>query len=249
MKKYLKSVLLFIVVLININWQTMDYKVLDWHSANKLKDQMNATFVAQPDFNFSKVYLLNDSSYLIMPLNPFGNSLLTDKKELLDKWISEQYFPVNDEVNKFYFENHDKIGNLIANKETLKQELYNYVFKGENKTFHEFSTDEIDNIYKLLQKKRKYQDFKLNFIVLVGDFILSQYKQENYRWGLLRSKQFLNPVMNLIIVTDEKEKRYYNLENKISGKFGYVGVQYYLKAISGNLTSRADEITEIAKVM
>ena len=85
--------------------------------------------------------------------------------------------------------------------------------------------------------------------MLVGDFILNQHKQENYRWGLLRSKQFLNPVMSLIIVTDEKEKRYYNLEDKISGKFGYVGVQYYLKSISDALTSRADEITEIAKVM
>lgn len=227
----------------------MDYKVLDWHAANGLKDQMNATFVMQPDFNFSKVYLLNNSSYLIMPLNPFGNSLVTDKKELLDKWISEQNFPANDEVNKFYFENHDKIDNLIARKEVLKQELCNYVFKGENKTFDELSAEEIDGIYKVLKKSKKYPAFKLNFIVLVGDFILNQNKLENYSWGLLRSKQFLNPVMSLIIVTDEKEKRYYNLEDKISGKFGYVGVQYYLKSISDALTSRADEIAEIAKVM
>jgi len=249
MNNYFKKVLLFIVVLVNINWQTMDYKVLDWSSANELKGKMEAAFVLQLDFNLSKVYLLSDSSYLVMPLNPFGSSILTSKKDLLDKWISEQHFPVSDEVNKFYFDNQDKIDNLIANKEALKQSLCNYVFKGENKTPDNLSSEEIDSIYKLLKKRKKYQEYKLNFIVLVGDYILNQHKQGGYHWGLLRSKKFLNPVMSLIIVTDEKEKRYYNLEDKISGKFGYVGVQYYFKSISDTLTSRANEIEEIAKIM
>ena len=156
--KYFKSVLLFVALLVNINWQTMDYKVLDWSSANELKDQMNATFVTQPDFNFSKIYLLNNSAYLVMPLNPFGNSLLTSKKDLLDKWISEQHFPANDKVSKFYLDNQDRINNLIENKEALKQELCDYVFKGENKTSNELSAEEIDSIYKLLKKRKKYQE-------------------------------------------------------------------------------------------
>lgn len=227
----------------------MDYKVLDWSSANELKDKMNATFVVQPDFNFSKVYLLSDSSYLIMPLNPFGNSVLTSKKDLLDKWISEQHFPVSDEANKFYFDNQDKIDNMIANKKALKQSLCNYVFKGESKTPDNLSSEEIDRIYKVLKKRKKYQEYNLNFIVLVGDYILNQHNQERCHWGLLRSKQLLNPVMSLIIITDEKEKRYYNLEDKMSGKFGYVGVQYYFRSISDAITNRANEIEEIAKVM
>lgn len=226
----------------------MDYKVLDWSSANELKDKMNATFVKQLDFNFSNVYTLSDSSYLIMPLNPFGNSLLTNKKDLLDKWISEQHFPANDEVNKFYFDNQDKMDNLIANKEALKQTLYNYVFKGENKTSNELSAEGIDSIYNLLKKRKKINEYKLNFIVLVGDFILNQYKQENYRWGLLRNKQLLNPIMNLIIVTDEKEKQYFNLEDEIFGKWGYLGIQDILQAIS-NHKRRANEIEDIVKVM
>src|SRR5690606_16347286 len=122
-------------------------------------------------------------SYLVMPLNPFGNSVLTNKKRLLDKWISEQHFPVSDEANKFYFDNQDKIDNLIVNKNALKQSLCNYVFKGESKIPRNLSSEEIDSIYKLLKKRKKYQEYKLNFIVLVGDYILNQNKQEGYRWG------------------------------------------------------------------
>jgi hypothetical protein len=105
-------------VLVNINWRSVDYKVLDSGSANELKDKMDAMFIMQPDFNFSKVYLLNDSSYLIMPLNPFGRSMLTRKKDLLDKWIHDQRFPVIDELNKFYFFNRDNIDDLIVYKTT-----------------------------------------------------------------------------------------------------------------------------------
>lgn len=249
MNNYLKKTLLFIVVLANINWQTMDYKVLDWSSANELKDKMNAVYVEQLDFNFSRVYLLNDSSYLIMPLNPFGNSIITSKKDLLAKWISKQRFPVSGEVNQFYFNNQDKIDNLIASKETLKQSLCNCLFKGESKTPDNLSSEEIDNIYALLKKRKKYQEYKLNFIVLVGDYILNQHKQEGYHWGLLRNKQFLNPLMNLIIVTSEDENQYYNIEDKITGKFGYVGVQYYLKSISDGLTKTSNTIEEIVKIM
>lgn len=249
MNNHFKKLLLFSVVFVNINWHTMDYKVLNWNTANELKDKMNATFVVQPNFNFSKVYLLNDSSYLIMPLNPFGNSMLTSKKNLLDKWISEQHFPISDEANNFYFNNQDKIDNLISNKEALKRSLCNYLFKGKSKSPDSLTSIEIDSIYKLLKKRKRYQEYKLNFIVLVGDYILNQHKHESYHWGLLRSKQLLNPVMSLIIITNEKEKRYFNLEDKMSGKFGYVGVQYYLKSISDSLIKRANEIEEIARVM
>jgi hypothetical protein len=59
---------------------------------------------------------------------------------------------------------------------------------------------------------------------MVGDFLLN--KNKDWKWGVLRSKQLLNPVMSLIVVKDEKQNLYYNLEDNISGKWGYPGVQY-----------------------
>ena len=59
------------------NLTAISSTVLGWRAVNELKDELKAKFVAQLDHNFAKIYLLNESSYLVMPLNPFGNSLLT----------------------------------------------------------------------------------------------------------------------------------------------------------------------------
>jgi hypothetical protein len=226
----------------------MNYKVLDWHSANELKNKMNAVFVEQFDFNFSKKYILSDKSYLIMPLNPFGNSILTKRKDLLDKWINNHHFPSNDKVNKFYFDNQKKIDNIIANKDALKRDLCNYIFKKENIIPDTLTAREIDSIYDLLNKRETYQKYMLNFMVLVGDFVLSQYKNKSYHWGLLKIKQYLNPICHLIIVIDEKKQLFFDIEDKINGKWGYVGVQYILGNISDDLFSRVDEFSNFETI-
>lgn len=243
---YLKRVFLFVIVILNLNWQSMDYKILDWSSANELKEKMNAKVFMNLDFNLSSVYLLEDSSYLITPLNPFGNSLLTKDKSLLEGWVRDQRFPVVDEANKFYFTNQSKIDELLIYKEVLKKDLYKYTLGDEKQNIDNPSEEDIDNIYQVLKKRKKIKEYKLNFIVLVGDFLLN--KNKDWKWGVLRNKQLLNPVMSLIIVKDEKQNLYYNLEDNISGKWGYPGVQYILKTISES-GKKASEIEEIARIM
>lgn len=245
---FFKKVLILIVALVNINWQEMEYKILDWQTANDLKDSMKATFVLQPDFNFSSIYLLKDSSYLIMPLNPFGNSVLTTNKGLLDKWVNEKRFPNIDEANNFYFENQDKIDNLIANKDALKETLCNYIFKEQKKVPSELTKDDIDSIYNILKRRKRIKEYKLNFIILAGDFILTQHKNKNYRWGLLKDKQLLNPIVSLILITDINKNQYFNLEDEIFGKWGYTGMYDILHSIL-NHKRLPNEMVEIEKIM
>jgi hypothetical protein len=242
----LKRVFIFIAILLNLNWQSMKYKVLDWSSANELKKKMNGKVFMNIEFNLSCVYILEDSSYLIIPLNPFGNSLLTSDKALLEDWVKNQHFPVIDEANKFYFKNQSKIDNLLIYKEELKKDLYKYALGDVKQNINTPSEDDIDSIYQILKRRKKIKEYKLNFVVLIGDFLLN--KNKNWKWGVLRSKQLLNPLMSLIIVKDEKQNLYFNLEDNISGKWGYPGVQYVLKAISES-GKKANEIEEIAKVM
>lgn len=244
----LKKMFILIVVLVNINWQEMEYKILDWQAANNLKDSMNAKLVLQPDFNLSSIYLLTDSSYLVMPLNPFGNSIHTTKKILLEKWINEKRFPDTDAANRFYFDNNRKIDSLIINKEFLKDELYEYVFKGEKKTINEFTEDDIDSIYNILKKEKKIKYYKLHFIVLVGDYILFKYSNEKYQWGLLKSKELLNPIVSLVIITDVTQNYFFNIEDEIFGKWGYTSVRDILQAIN-NHKRRSNEMTEITTLL
>jgi hypothetical protein len=223
-----------------------DYKVLDWSSANSLKDTLKGKEITQLEFDLSIVYLLNDSSYLIMPLNPFGNSLLIYKKVILDKFIQMQHFPIDEEQNKFYLDKKAEIDNLLAEKSSLKKSLYNYIYKRNDNLPTELSANQIDEIYRILKKRRKFNIYKLNFIVLVGDFILGHFRDRNYKWGLLRNKQYLNPIINIIIITDEKNREYFNLENEISNKYGYLGLNYILFSIDSHKT-KSNEIEEIVK--
>lgn len=224
----------------------MDYKVLDWSSAAKLKERLKGKVFKSIDFNLASVYLLEDSSYLIMPLNPFGNSILTKDKSLLDNWVKEQRFPDIDDANAFYFNNQVKIEGLLSYKEALKKELYSYVMKDRGEGITNPSVDDIDHIYQTLKKRKKIKEYKLNFIVLVGDCILEANK--DYRWGILENKQLLNPLMNLVIVKDKGKGIYYNLEENSTGKWGYPGMQYILKTVSES-NKKSNEIEEIKKVM
>jgi hypothetical protein len=228
----------------------MDYRVLNWRSANKLRANKSVALILHIEFNLSKVYLLKDCSYLVMPINPFGKALRTGKLEVVNKWIEERYFPAGDIVDGSYFETREKLENLMSFKEELKEDLCQYVFKDQGRLPDSLSAEEIDGIYALLQYKKQYQQFKLNFVVLVGDYIIRRQKKLDIRWGLLVVKQYLNPLISLILITDQRYKRYYNLERQISSKWGYAGVEYFLNAITDGPGARANEILEeIARVL
>ena len=50
------KLLIFLIILFNINWQKMDYQELDWSSANSIKEKMKAKLLMNIEFNLSKVY-------------------------------------------------------------------------------------------------------------------------------------------------------------------------------------------------
>jgi hypothetical protein len=220
----------------------MDYEVLSGSSANDLKNRSDAKLIATNAFNFSKTYLLNDGSYLVMPLNPFGNSLHTSEKQELDNWISEGYFPSGDEANTFYLENRPQIDNLPAYQEKLKETLFGFVFKDDLTAAKAMDEATIEHIYEILKKKKKIKTFKLHFLVLLGDFIISKDQSGLYHWGKLSNKQLLNPIIKPVIVTNEEEQLYFDLEDSIYGKWGYVGVQAILHALASDMTKKGNEI-------
>jgi hypothetical protein len=228
----------------------MDYRVLNWRSANRLKACKSVSLILHIEYNLSKVYLLKDCFYLVMPINPFGKALLTGNLEILNKWIEERFFPAGDEADGSYLETREKLENLMGFKEELKEALLQYAFKDEGRSPDSLSAQEIDGIYELLRDKELFRQFKLNFIVLVGDYIIRRQKEMDLRWGLLIVKENLNPLTSLILITDQRHKRYYNLERQVSSKWGYAGVEYILNAIVEGPGARANEVIEvIAKVL
>jgi hypothetical protein len=225
----------------------MDYEILESISAHELKRSSSALFIMQIEFNFASVYQLSNSSCLVMPLNPFGKSLLVSSLDLLNKFIENKEFPVDDRVNGILKENSAEIDNLVNSKEKLKDDLLEYLFK-DAKTSENISVEKIDEIYKLLRKRRKFKILELKFILLIGDFLINQCKEQNYRWGLLEIKQLLNPIKCLVLISTEKENCYFNLEEKIKGKRGYLGANYILK-LAENHTRKSNEFERIVKII
>jgi hypothetical protein len=227
----------------------MDYKIIKWGMANKLKERHSICFLCQLDFNLANIYLLSNWSYLVMPFAPFSNGLLTSKQEVLRKWIKERYFPVGDEGDGSYFERHLRLKNLTSCKEGLKVALCDLVFKNKKRSPEDLSAEEIDRVYAVLRYKDLFQKFKLNFTVLLGDYIISRRKDLDLRWGLLNDRQHLNPMVNLIIVGDQMQQGYYDFEKQLSGKQGYAGAEHYLQAVVFGSENQAKEMVEVVGVM
>jgi len=244
--KILKEYCLFLFIFILIACNSMEYKVLDCFEAANLKK--SAKFLINIEFNLSSVYSLNDSSYLVMPLNPLGKSMLIKNKNLLEQFINEKYFPDNEEANKFYFDNKQCTDNLIKCKEKLKIELIDYVFKGGNHFQEENSLEQIDYVYETLKKRKAIKKYKLNFIVLIGDFIIRKYGNNDIRWGLVAKKQLLNPIMNLVLIKDEKNGIYFDIEESIFGKYSYSGIRMVIHEMD-TYTQKSNQFDTIVKVM
>ena len=226
-----------------------NYKIVKWKLANRLKEKKCMGFLCQLDFNLANIYLLNDWSYLVMPSSPFSDALVTAKQELLQKWIKNRYFPVIDEGDGSYFERNLRLKNLTGCKEGLKEALYDLVFKDNKRSPADLSAEDIDRVYAVLRYKELFQKFKLNFTVLLGDYIISRRKDLDLSWGLLTDRQSLNPLVHLIIVTDQKRQGYYELEKHLNCKQGYPGVEYYLQAVDFGSENQSKEMVEVVGVM
>ncbi|AMR32796.1 hypothetical protein A0256_15895 [Mucilaginibacter sp. PAMC 26640] len=199
-----------------------NYDTLSWAEANELKSRMNGEAIDLIDFNLSTVFKLSDGTFLVMPINPFAKCLATKDMLLLENWRTDRYYPTNEKVNAFYFANKEKFENLPQFQKLLVSDLLAYLAK-----YQLTETSDLDGICRLLKMKRTFNRFKLNFIVLVGNYFITSYPDDGLKWSKLVNKQLLNPLVTLVLsrVVDNDE-RYFDLQELVDGKWGYSGLQY-----------------------
>lgn len=243
----MKSFVLVLIICINIGYNVMtNYQILDWNTANEIKQLPSTHFLEQMEYNLASVYQLEDSSYLLMPLNPFAKCLLAKDKATLDSWIAESYFPTDEDANNFYLENKEQLENIYQCKEQLKEALLKYVYKGEEIP-KQLSGSDIDAIYKLLKKRKRFKEYQLHFILLAGEYLIEQNPNLNCRWGVLSTKQLLNPVIKIVLVTNiDNVEEYFKMEDRIVGKWGYQGIMSMDQDIK-QFWKRPDGVMEILK--
>ena len=245
-KKIMKLKLLFILVLYSIvTYSIMNYIILDWGETNDLKHHPDSRFLEQLPYNMASVYQLSDSSFLVAPLNPFGKGIKVKDKKLIEQWEADSFFPAQDSVNFFYYNNKDRIDNLNQYKMELLDNLLKYVYKDKIPTIFTITSEDIDSIYKLLKKRKKFQLYELHFIVLIGEYLIYKNADKNYKWAVLVSKQYLNPYTTMGLVD---EFGYHKLEELITGKWGYLGVNYIEKRVNESGYKSPDNLEEIRVV-
>ena len=206
---------LILIFILTFKYIGMDAQIIDWKTACDLKNHPETIFLENIHTNFSAIYQLKDCSYLVIPVNAFGKSLLTKDKADIEKWTKEKYFPTNENMNPFYDKNIEIIKELNKNIPKLKKELFdglNIPYKNDERFITE---KEIDAIFLELKNKIKYNKYKLNFLVLVADYLN---KQDNYKWklGILSMKQLLNPVFFVSLISENKY--YFNIEERTGAK-------------------------------
>src|SRR5689334_4932467 len=104
----------------------MEYTIIHPLDAAELK--VNGVLSSIIEFNMSKVYTLPNSKILVVPLNPFATCILIDNESVLKEFIDRQCFPIEEELKGFYFENREKIDNLLLYKVGLKDKLLSYIY-------------------------------------------------------------------------------------------------------------------------
>lgn len=215
----IKKLFLTIIILNVFNYLfcNMKFKVLNWEERVELTEKEEYKFLKNIDCNLSSVYVSDDGSFLITPLFPFGKSIITYDKDELEEWISTCNFPTGENNNVFFEKNHEKINNLLLHKEKLINDLLIHIYGNKDLVI---DIDKIDEVYDILKKKRKFKQYKLNFIVLVGEYLKST--NHNVRWGKLLDKQLLNSTVSLVMINEKNE--YYEVEYYIDGKWGYTGM-------------------------
>ncbi|MGC4040318.1 MAG: hypothetical protein QM710_05910 [Flavobacterium sp.] len=135
-----------------INHAQMDYKILQWSDAIKFKQSADTQFIKTLEYNSCSLYQTKDSSFLVTPLNPFGNCIITKDKTLIDKWINEEKFPSNDNIIGLYEKNKQTINQLLLYKKDLKEDLLKYIFN-DNYSISDITADNVNQVYISLKEK------------------------------------------------------------------------------------------------
>jgi len=223
-----------ILLFMSIELNQKNYKVIVGYKAIELRDENSTAFIEIIEFNKCQVYKLKDSSYLVMPVNPFYNSIIIYKKSTLEKFVKNETFPIESELSSFYYKNKQKIDKFIDAKESLKIRLTEYINQKGVSTQKETNFNEIDRIFSFLKKNKKLTTYRLEFIAYLGDFIIQNSISLSFEWALLKDKQMLNPNVSIILFNKTKD-RYFNLEEAIFGKYGYLGSENIAKNASIHL--------------
>ncbi|WP_333624781.1 hypothetical protein [Sphingobacterium siyangense] len=185
-------------------------KMVDWATANDMSSKEGGSFLKSIAFNNAQVYKYKET-FIIMPLNPFSKAILTKDSVLMESWIQKEIFPMEGTLNRFYFNNREKMDHLNTFIPVLKKELLQAVgIESEVVT-----AAEIDKIYAFVADKKNFEKYKLNYIAVMGDYLKSK-AAPDVKWALLKSKQLLNPLVQMALVKDDGGVIYYfDLEERL----------------------------------
>lgn len=206
----------------------MEYSVLEHSNALKLLKEQEAREIRVIDYNYATVYKLTDTSFLVKPLNPFSNCLLSDSSIQIKNFEKNGYFPDGDEQKTLYSENRLLFENesFFKIKTDKIQELTDYFGKSNSKYVKDLRLDDFDSIYVALNKTKMYGRYKLGLCFLIGDHLL-KIKAGHFKWGIVQEKLYLNPYRHFVLI-NSKSGAYFSLENNLLGKWGYPGMQALL---------------------
>jgi hypothetical protein len=207
----------------------MQYRELDWSTARTLTVNEGAEIIERISFNNATIYRLLTGDYLVMPLNPFGKCIIAPKKEVIDSFINDRYFPISEKQNQLFQTDQKKIIKIEQYKPKLKQEILDYLNYLESSIEN---TEVFDSFYSTLKKKKVFERFKLSFIYLLGDWLIGR-DHRPITWGLLSNKQFLNPIISVALVIDNARGHYFDIqgavENYATGSYVLHQFQRYQK--------------------
>lgn len=222
------------------------FKTINYTEALKLKKERKGEFYENISHNNGSIFILNDSSFLILPLNPFSTALIVYDKNCLEEMLKTNTFPVKEKVNYFYESNKEKIENINKYNQLLLQELDDYL-KLNNFTYFKQKID-LDSIYYFLKTKKSLKKYKLNFIVLLAKHIIEDHDQ-SLKIGLLKDKQTLNPIVSIVLVKKKEEKQvFFNLEDYVFGRSGYFGIEGLKRSLNEFMRKPDNDISVIYKL-
>lgn len=206
------------------------FKTVTYTEAVKLKEEKQGEFLKNIPFNNANIFTLNDSSFLILPLNPYTMALVVYEKDFLEEMLKANKFPVAEKLNSFYDANEEKIENLNIYVKELIAEMEKYL--KVNGFIFENSELNADSVYNFLRTKKTLKKYKLNFIVFLADIIIKKHDR-SLKVGLLKEKQALNPIVSIVLVKQTDDNLvFFNLEHEVFDRSGYYGIQDILNSIA-----------------
>ena len=221
------------------------FESVTYLDAVRIMKERQGSFLKNIPYNNANVYVLKDSSLLVVPLNPYATALIVHEESSLEEMIKANFFPVKDTFNRFYDANKQKIENLNESGETLIADLLSYL--KSNGISPENDPSGVDGVYNFLKAKRTLNKYKLHFILYVAKFIIKGHDAA-LKVGLLRDKQVLNPIVSIVLVKKgDNGTAYFNLQHELFERRGYYGVQDVIRNVD-QFKKSEDALNEVYRV-